>query len=366
MRCAGARSRADGEPASRTGWMRAAAGPMRATAACRTDRGPPHLQRASGGTCERLAGRDLSGVERAGGASGGLCARCRARAPDHALRRRCRHAQRAAHHRGGRRGAARGGMAGRRARRPPDAEQWRRQLRQHALADPGLSFSAADADHHARRVGRVQSVAAAHGPADRPHARALRHDRASSRRGGARRGYRARRRRDGVRGSDAGRRADRTGRDRRQGLWTLGHGHDAQRAFSPAAPRGRPSPSRRSWRHAGGRRARQHRLGHHRGRGPSAQSPALGCHGRCCLDRPRSGAGAAGAAGAGDHGRRRHADGPGLARDDRRTATGQPRDRGVRQRALRRDRYAADAHGARRRSRRDGAGRGHPFDRHRA
>ena len=44
-----------------------------------------------------------------------------------------------------------------------DAIERARQLRQHAVAGAQLPVSAADADHHARRVGGVQSLAAADG-----------------------------------------------------------------------------------------------------------------------------------------------------------------------------------------------------------
>ena len=68
-----------------------------------------------------------------------------------------------AHHgRGGRR-AGGGRLARRRARRAADAIERRRQLHQHALAGADLPLSAADADHDARRVGGVQSLAGADG-----------------------------------------------------------------------------------------------------------------------------------------------------------------------------------------------------------
>ena len=57
-----------------------------------------------------------------------------------------------------------GAWLGGAARRAPDAEQRRRQLRQHAGAQPGRPLSAAGAHHHARRLGRAESVAAADGP----------------------------------------------------------------------------------------------------------------------------------------------------------------------------------------------------------
>ena len=58
------------------------------------------------------------------------------------------------------------------------------------------------------------------------------------------------------------------------------------------------------------------------------------------------------APGPGDYRRRRAAHGPRQPRHDRRPAAAQSRDRGVRQRALRRDRHAGDPHRAGRRSRR--------------
>ncbi len=58
-------------------------------------------------------------------------------------------------------GGERGGAA--------DAVERRRQLHQHAVAGDELRLSVPDAGHHARRMGRVQSVA---GPDGRGHAAA--------------------------------------------------------------------------------------------------------------------------------------------------------------------------------------------------
>ena len=95
-------------------------------------------------------------------------------AADRALPRRRRHPRRRAHHRGGGRGAGGRRLARRRARGAADAVERARQLRQHALARAQLPLSAADADHHARRVGGVQSLAGADGLDRRSGAQAMR------------------------------------------------------------------------------------------------------------------------------------------------------------------------------------------------
>ena len=106
--------------------------------------------------------------------SGRLCARCRPCPADRPLPRRSADKRRRAHHRGGGRGAGGRRLAGRRARRAADAVERRRQLHQHAVAGAHLPVSAADADHDARRMGGVQSLAGADGIDRRSGAQTLR------------------------------------------------------------------------------------------------------------------------------------------------------------------------------------------------
>src|SRR6267143_1795793 len=54
-------------------------------------------------------------------------------------------------------------LGGRPARRTADAVERRRQLREHAVADPDFPLSVPDAGDDARRMGRVQSLAGADG-----------------------------------------------------------------------------------------------------------------------------------------------------------------------------------------------------------
>ena len=77
---------------------------------------------------------------------------------------------------------------------------------------------------------------------------------------------------------------------------------------------------------------------------------SLGRDGRRGDDRARPCAGAAEAPRRRHHRRRRDADGARQPRHHRRAAAGQPRDRGVRQRPLWRDRHAGEPHPERRRS----------------
>ena len=94
--------------------------------------------------------------------------------------------------------------------------------------------------------------------------------------------------------------------------------------------------------------------------------PLVGRHGRRRDDRARPRARAAERRVLVITGDGEHADGPRLARHDRRAAAAESRDRGDRQRALRRDRHAGDPHRARRRPRRRRGGLRASRDRHRA
>ena len=154
-----------------------------------------------------LAGRDLWGAEGGPGPAGQLCPGRGPPQPHRAGPCRSRHRDHRPDDGGGRHRAGRRRLAGRPAGGAPDAVERRRQLHQHALPDRHLPLPAADPGDHARRVGRVQSVAGAHGPGD---ARGAGDHGCAGPSGGHGRGGRAHRRRGrchGLRRRSGGRRA---------------------------------------------------------------------------------------------------------------------------------------------------------------